>query len=52
MCVQFIIVAFFNELITNKVLLQLFYNICTTFFKIILHKTLQYYPCIAQTTTY
>ena len=52
MCVPFIIVAFFNELITNKVLLQLFYNICTTFFKIILHKTLQYYPCIAQTTTY
>ena len=37
---QFIIVTFYNELITNKVLQQLYYNTYTTFFITILHKTL------------
>ena len=47
-CVQFTIVAFYDKLITNKVLLQLCYNTYTTFSKTILHKTLQYYLCISQ----
>ena len=47
---QFIIVTSYDKLITNKVLLQLFYNICKIFFKIILHKTLQHYAGIAWTT--
>ena len=47
LCVQFIIVAFYDELISNKVLLQLRYNIYTTFSKTILHKTLKHYPRIA-----
>ena len=50
MCVQFIIVTFYEELITNKVLLQLCYNTYKTFSKTILHKTLQHYPCIALVT--
>ena len=50
LCVQFIIVAFYDELISNKVLLQLRYNIYTTFSKTILHKILQYYLCIAWAT--
>ena len=48
MCIQFMLVAFSDELITNKVLLQLCYNTYTTFSKTILHKTLQHYPYIAQ----
>ena len=40
MYVQFIIVVFYDELITNKVLYQLYYNTYTTFSKTILHKTL------------
>ena len=46
MCVQFVIVVFYDELITNKVLHNC-YNTYTTFSKIILHKTLQHYLCIA-----
>ena len=37
MCVQFIILAFYDELITNKILQQLCCNTYTTFSKIILH---------------
>ena len=50
LCVQFIIFAFYDELISNKTLLQLRYNTYTTFSKTILHKTLQHYSCIARVT--
>ena len=50
MCVQFIILAFYDELITNKILQQLCCNTYTTFSKIILHKILQVYPYIARVT--
>ena len=39
MCVQLIIVTSYDELIIDKILKKLFYNICTTFSKIILYKT-------------